>query len=209
MTELRTDRGRVGIFGGSFNPPHVAHLIVAEAIREQFDLDRILWIPNHRSPFKECRELADASDRLAMTQAATASNDRFVVSDVEIRRGGASYTIETIRTLQEAHPGTAYWLITGSDHLAAWHRWERAHEILERIPLIVFCRPGFEDATLPEGFEGHVERADVPFMDVSARDIRERIRSGRSFRYLVAEPVHAWIAARGLYVAAGPLNESI
>ncbi len=199
MTASPTERERVGIFGGSFNPPHVAHQIIADFVLDQFELDRILWIPNHQSPLKDRSELADAEDRLAMTHAATAGNEAFEVSDCELRRAGLSYTIDTVAELQEQQPETEFHLMIGSDSLAGLDRWHQPRRLLERVPFIVFPRPGHPDAETPAGFEDRVIFADAPLLQISSSSIRERSRSDRSIRYLVPERVYEYIRTHRLY----------
>lgn len=199
MTASAPERERVGIFGGTFNPPHVAHLIIAESVREEFRFDRILWIPNNRSPLKERFELADAEDRLAMTRAATVGNDAFTISKIEIRRSGVSYTVDTVRTLQERHPNAAFHLIVGSDSLAQIDRWHEPKELLERVPFIVFRRPGSADVSAPAGFEDRIAFADAPLLEISSTEIRRRIRSRRSIRYMVPQSVDEYVRSRDLY----------
>ena len=190
---------RIGVFGGTFNPPHSGHLRLAEMVRERFGLDRVLWIPNSRSPFKTGEELADAADRLAMVRAATAGNAAFSVSEIETRQRGASYTVETLRKLQEAHPGAAFRLMVGSDHLSGFSRWREPEEIARRAPLIVFPRAGHEQAAVPEGFGKYVEFSDTPRIDLSSTDIRKRIRAGWSVGDMVPRAVLEIIEERGLY----------
>jgi nicotinate-nucleotide adenylyltransferase len=189
----------VGIFGGSFNPPHLAHLIVAEIVREQFRLDAVLWIPACQSPFKTSEELAPATDRLEMTRLAVCENDGFAVSEIELERSGVSYTVDTIRSLQELDPGVDYHLIMGADGLRDFSNWREPEEILRRVSLIVYRRSGIETATLPAGLDGRVAYADAPRVDLSSSAIRERLRAGRSIRYMVPEAVHRYVLDRGLY----------
>ncbi|MEX0822139.1 MAG: nicotinate-nucleotide adenylyltransferase [Rhodothermales bacterium] len=199
MTSSATDRQRVGIFGGSFNPPHVAHLIVAEIVREQFTLDHILWIPNYRSPLKDEAGLVDATDRLAMTRIATEANDAFSVSNIEVKRAGASYTIDTVRALQDQRPETIFHLMIGSDSLADIDRWHEPRRLLERVPFIVYPRPGDEDVEAPNDMRERISFADAPLLDLSSTGIRERIRTGRSIRYMVPEGVRDYVDTHRLY----------
>lgn len=199
MTESASNRPLIGIFGGSFNPPHVAHLIVAELVREQFELDQILWIPNRQSPFKEREELAPADDRFEMTRLVVAGNEAFGVSDLELRRSGTSYTVDTIRMLQEEHPRARFHLIIGSDSLAGFKGWREPEEILRRVRLIVYRRPGYLDVAAPSGHETRVLFANAPLLDVSSSLIRKRRREGRTIRYMVTEAVLDYIGDRGLY----------
>ncbi len=190
---------RIGVFGGTFNPPHMGHLRLAGMVRERFGLDRVLWIPNSRSPFKTGEELAEAADRLAMIRAATEGDAAFSISEIEIWQRGASYTVDTLRKLREEHPDAAFRLIVGSDQLPEFFRWREPEEIVRRAPLIVFPRGGYEQAAAPAGFEKYVEFADTPLIDLSSTDIRERIRAGRSVRYMAPPAVLEIIEERGLY----------
>ena len=190
---------RIGVFGGTFNPPHMGHLRLAKIVRERFGLDRVLWIPNSRSPFKTGEELAEAADRLAMIRAATEGDAAFSVSEIEIRQRGASYTVDTLRKLREEHPDAVFRLIVGSDQWSEFSRWREPEEIVRRAPLIVFPRAGYEQAAVPAGFEKYVEFADTPLIDLSSTDIRQRIRAGRSVRYMAPPAVLEIIEERGLY----------
>ncbi len=201
MTEGASNRPLIGIFGGSFNPPHVAHLIIAELVREQFALDQILWIPNRQSPFKQEEELAPADDRLEMTRLVVAGNEAFAISELELRRSGTSYTVDTIRMLQNEDSAARYHLIIGSDSLAGFEGWRDPEEILRRVRLIVYPRTGHLDAAAPAGHDGDgVLFADAPLLDVSSTAIRKRRRQGKTIRYMVTEPVLEYIGDRGLYV---------
>ena len=134
-----------------------------------------------------------------MARAATAGDAGFAVSEIEIRQGGTCYTVETLRKLREAHPDAAFRLVAGRDQLAGFARWREPEEVVRLAPLIVFPRPGYEEAAIPAGFERHVECVDAPGVDISATDIRERLRAGRSVRDLVPAAVLEIVKARGLY----------
>lgn len=189
----------VGIFGGSFNPPHVAHLIIAESIRDQFGLDEVWWIPNAQPPHKPGADLAPAADRLAMTERAVGDHPHFVVSDIEIRRAGVSYTVETLRELQNLHPDVTFWLIIGSDSLNTFSSWHQPNEIAERVGLIVYKRPGEAHAVAEPRYANGARFASAPILEISSTEIRARCQAGRSIRYLVPAAVHAFIEERGLY----------
>lgn len=189
----------VGLFGGSFNPPHVAHLIVAETVRDQFDLDHILWMPSYVPPHKDDEDLAAATHRLRMVERAVTGNPAFVVSDREIQRKGTSYTVETIAELQEAQPDVSFALIIGSDSLRAFGSWHRPEDIIDRVPLIVYKRPGASSSVAEPRFANRARFADAPLLDISGTEIRARCRSGHSIRYLVPESVRAYIDEHGLY----------
>ncbi len=190
---------RVGIFGGSFNPPHTAHLIVAELVREAGGLDRVLWIPAARPPHKPEADLADADHRLAMTRLAVAGNPAFDVSDLELRRTGPSYTVDTLRALQTAHPDVAFTLILGGDSFRDFATWRDPDEIARRVTLLVYDRPGSTYEAVPERFRARARFVETPLLAISGTDIRRRVREGRTIRYLVPEPVRQYITAHGLY----------
>lgn len=187
-----------GIFGGSFNPPHLAHLIVAETVREAADLERVLWIPSARPPHKEREAVASARHRYAMTERAIEGNDAFAISDVEMQREGPSYTVETVRILREQEPERRFGLIIGGDSLADFLSWHRPLEIVEQVPLIVYRRPG-SDAEPPPEIAGRVAFVDAPLLEVSGTEIRERTQAGRSVRYRVPEAVRRYIESYRLY----------
>jgi nicotinate-nucleotide adenylyltransferase len=189
----------VGLFGGSFHPPHLAHLIVAETVREQFALDQVWWFPAYQPPHKTSRELAPAAHRLVMTEWATEGNPYFSVSDLEVRREGTSYTVDTVRGLQEAYPDHAFSLIIGSDSLHGFGSWHKPEEIVARVPLIVYKRPGSVAAVVEARLADRVRFADAPLLEISGTDIRTRLREDRSTRYLVPDPVRTYIARHGLY----------
>jgi nicotinate-nucleotide adenylyltransferase len=190
---------QIGLFGGSFNPPHVAHLIIAETVRDQFGLDAVWWIPSARPPHKPAGDLAPAAHRLAMTRAAVEGHEGFAVCDVEIGREGVSYTVDTVRVLADEHPDAAFSLIIGSDSLDHFASWREPEAIAERVRLIVYKRPGPSDAVADPRFANRVAYATAPVMEVSATDVRARLSVGRSIRYLVPDAVRHYIAEHGLY----------
>ncbi len=189
----------IGLFGGSFNPPHLAHLVVAEAVRDQFGLDEVWWIPSAQPPHKDGAGLAPARHRLAMTRLAVQGHPAFRVLDLEIQRAGLSYTVDTVRAVQAAHPDRAFALLLGSDSLAHFAAWRAPDEIVRRVPLVVYKRPGTSDAVAAPRFANRVRYAAAPVLEISATDVRARLAAGRSVRYLVPDAVRAYIADHGLY----------
>lgn len=189
----------IGLFGGSFNPPHIAHLIIAEIVRDQFGLEEVWWIPNATPPHKPDEDLVAADHRLKMTRRAVESNSNFRVSGVEVEREGVSYTVETLRVLQEDYPDVDFGLIIGSDSLDYFAEWHEPDEIVDRVPLIVYKRPGGLESVAEPRFANRVRYAAAPVMEVSGTEIRARCRKGRSIRYLVPEEVRTYIEAHGLY----------
>lgn len=193
----------IGLFGGSFNPPHVAHLIVAEIARDQFGFDEVWWIPNATPPHKSDDELAGVEHRLAMTRHAVADNPMFRVCEIEIEREGVSYTVETLRALQDEHPDTNFGLLIGSDSLDHFGDWHKPDEIAERVPLVVYKRPGVIEEVAEPRFANRVRFVSAPVMEVSGTEIRSRRRAGRSIRYLVPESVRSYIREHNLYQGIG------
>jgi len=192
----------VGLFGGSFNPPHVAHQVIANVVRDQFAMDEVWWIPNAQPPHKPDSELAAAHHRLAMTRVATDDDPAFQVSDIEIRRDGVSYTVDTVRALQEEHPSIRFALIIGSDSLDSFASWHRPDEIASRVPMIVYKRPGPIESVAPPRFANHVRFVAAPVMEISGTEVRKRREAGRSIRYFVPEPVRRYIEENDLYNAS-------
>ncbi len=190
----------IGLFGGTFDPPHIAHLIVAETVREQFALDVVRWIPSYLPPHKTGSVRTPAHHRLAMTRLAVAGNDRFEVSDTELERRGTSYTLDTVRSFQEAEPDASFSLIVGGDSLAEFMTWHAPDAIVARVPLIVFRRPGVDERTeAGERFAARIRFADAPKLDISSASLRRRLGEGRTIRYLVPDAVRTYIDTHHLY----------
>ena len=190
----------LGLFGGSFNPPHVAHLAVAQACAEAAGLDTVLWTPTPDPPHKAGdARLATAEHRLAMARLAVEENARFAVSDIEFRRAGPHYTVDTLRALASEHPEADLALVVGGDSLAAFASWREPEAILGLARLVAYRRPGADLA----GFAAHVMArttiVDGPALDLSATEIRARIAAGQTVRYLVPDAVRTYVAAHGLY----------
>ena len=198
--------GATGVFGGTFDPIHYAHLAVAEAAREAFDLRRILFIPAAQPPHKPDRPITSAADRFAMVEAAIAGNDRFEISRVELDRGGPSYTAETLASLRAADGDDPFALILSAESFAELPTWHEPERILELAAAIVVApRYGYEEVDeefLARHFPSSTGRAvflDGPRIRMSASEVRERAASGRSIRYLVPDAVAAYIGDHGLY----------
>ena len=188
------------LFGGSFNPPHVAHLAVAEAAAEAAGLDRVLWMPAATSPHKQGDPGGvSAEHRLAMTRLAVAGNPRFAVDDAEVRRGGVSYTVDTLRALRAARPEADLVLVLGGDSLAGLSTWREPEAILALARLVVYRRPGSDEAGVPPEVLDRVRFVDAPPLDLSSTVLRRRLAAGRTVRYLVPDAVLAYAEAHGLY----------
>jgi nicotinate-nucleotide adenylyltransferase len=188
---------RIGVFGGTFDPPHVGHLVTAVNVGHVLGLDRvILMVANVPWQKLGTRSITPAADRLAMVAAAVVDVPRLVAGDHEIRAGGHSYTADTLAALADGHPGAELFTIVGDDAAAGINSWERASEVVERSHLVVVDRPGAPVRLDPDVEWIHVE---VPRLDVSSTDLRERCRDGRPLDYLVPDEVLAVIRERGLY----------
>ncbi|TVP55072.1 MAG: nicotinate (nicotinamide) nucleotide adenylyltransferase [Gemmatimonadales bacterium] len=206
MTEADGGDGseRIGLFGGSFDPFHLGHLAAAQDVLERLDLSRVLFMPSATPPHKETSELTPAGLRLRMVRSGVEDDPRFDVSDLELRREGPSYTIDTLRELRGESGGARYHLIMGADQWSAFGQWREPWEIARMASIVVMTREGEGAEALEPGFPGGEEppRIEVPVIrfDLSSTLIRERVRAGRSIRYLVPESVRRIIEAAKLYV---------
>ncbi|NNF56623.1 MAG: nicotinate-nucleotide adenylyltransferase [Rhodothermaceae bacterium] len=200
MTDDSADRPTLALFGGSFNPPHLAHLAVAEAVADAVGLDQVCWMPAATPPHKQDDPtLASAEHRLAMARLAVEGNPRFVVSDLELRRGGTSYTVDTLRQLRAERPDTDLYLIVGGDSLVDFPTWREPEAILGLARLLVYQRPGSDEAAVAPAIRARTTLVEAPLLDLSGTMLRARIAAGRTVRYLVPEAVRAYIEAHGLY----------
>jgi nicotinate-nucleotide adenylyltransferase len=188
---------RIGLFGGTFDPPHVGHLVTAVNVRHALGLDTvILMVANIPWQKQGEREITPALDRLAMVEAAVADVPGLDAGRLEIDAGGPSYTADTLAELAARHPGAALFTIVGDDAAAGLRTWERYGEVLARSTLVVVDRPG-EPVRLADDVDWiHVE---VPRLEVSSTDLRARFTDGRPLDYLITDPVLAVIARRNLY----------
>lgn len=188
---------RIGLFGGTFDPPHVGHLVTAVNVRHALQLDLVvLMVANVPWQKVGSRAITAAEQRLAMVEAAVAEVPGLAAGRQEIDRGGPSYTADTLATLAEEHPGAELFTIMGDDAAAGFESWTRYGEVAERSHLVVVDRPGAL-VELPDGY--HWIRVEVPHLDVSSTDLRARVVDGRPLDYLVTEPVLDVIRRLGLY----------
>ncbi len=190
--------------GGTFDPIHHAHLLIAEEIRRRFELPRVIFMPSGKPPHKTDAEITSAEDRYVMVQLATADNQHFYVSRMEIEREGPSYTIDTIRTLRSRMgEGAEVYFVTGADAILEILTWHEPDAIIEEARVVAVPRPGFDLRELKETLgprrASKVTVIDAPPADISSTNIRERVAIGTSIRYLVPPPVIDYIRKRGLY----------
>jgi len=195
---------RVGLFGGTFDPPHVGHLVVARDALEALELDEIRFVVAARSPFKEDETSAAGELRAAMVEAALAGEARMRVSRVELERGGTSWTVETLRELERREPGREWLLALGADQFAHFGSWREPEEIARRARVIVLARAGTEPDELRPEIDVPFETIEVTRLDVSSTEVRERVAEGRSVRWLVPESVRTILHDRRLYAEARP-----
>ena len=199
---------RIGILGGTFDPPHLGHLLIAETARVALRLGSVLFIPAGEPWLKSGQRITAATHRLRMVQLAVSDNPDFCVCDCEVRRSGASYTVDTLRELRSAYPqDTEFYFIVGSDVLAQFHRWKEPESILELCRLAVIERPGAPAdnvSILADRFPDAVASGSVisvagPRVDFSASELRRILAEGRSVRYQVPDPVAEYIKQHELY----------
>lgn len=200
------NRKRLGIMGGTFDPIHYGHLVAAEMACNEFALERVIFIPTGTPPHKTGRKIASSEFRYDMVALAIADNELFEVSRIEIDRIGLTYTVDTLRLLQEQYPDYELYFITGADAFREIFTWRNVQKILELTQFIGASRPGFDDHTFlnqlqqnhPELYE-RMHSLEVPALAISSTDIRSRVKKGQSIRYLLPEPVRLFINEKGLY----------
>ena len=199
---------RVGLMGGSFDPIHIGHCVLAEEVRHHHALDRVIFLPAAQSPHKPKEPRASSDQRRRMVEAAIAGNPAFQMSTTELERGGVSYTVETVESLLAERPEDRFLFMAGADILPDLADWHRVSELLDMLPFVIADRPGsaLEALDAIEDSLGAVlvarlkaDRIVIPQLEVSSSDIRERVRTGRSIRHLVPEGVEGIIRDEGLY----------
>jgi nicotinate-nucleotide adenylyltransferase len=199
---------RVGVYGGTFDPVHLGHLILAEQCREQGRLDQVWFTPAPRPPHKLDQPPTRFEQRVEMLQLALASQPAFQIDEIEKERSGPSYTVETLAELHRRHPGDEFFLLIGGDSLADLPHWREPRRILQLAGILVMERPGHilppteqlrAQFGLAEAEELRVQILDAPLIDIASRDLRQRAAEGRSIRYLVPRAVECYIQERRLY----------
>jgi len=195
---------RLGILGGTFDPPHYGHLALAENARVQLRLDRVLLVLAGQPPHKPGRPIAPAHHRVAMVEAAIADNAALAISRIDLDRPGPHYTVDMLALLQQEYPEAELFFLIGEDSLAQFLNWRDPAGIARLARLVVMRRPGYEPdlGTLEQAVPGLCERLiwlDAPCLGLAASDLRRRARTGLPLRYLVPPPVEAYILANHLY----------
>ena len=195
---------RLGIMGGTFDPIHYGHLLMAEEARTAFALDQVMFVPNGRPAHKKVYAVSSPEDRSAMTLLATASNPDFSCSRLELDRPGPSYTIDTLRAVRQMYPDLeALYFITGADAVLEILTWHEYDKLAQECRFIAVTRPGFVlerlAETVGQEFLDCVSFLPIPGLEISSTDLRRRVREGQSVKYLTPEPVEAYIRQQGLY----------
>jgi nicotinate-nucleotide adenylyltransferase len=199
---------RIGVYGGSFDPVHLGHLVLAEQCREQAMLDRVLFVPAARPPHKQSQSLTSFDRRVEMLALAIAGQPAFQIDELEKERPGPSYTVETLTALRQKYPGDELCLIVGTDTLHDLPQWYQPRRILELATLLAVERADWpvlsqrqlrDSLQLPDTFPLRYEAVQAPLITIASRDMRRRVGEGRSVRYQIPRAVEAYIADKGLY----------
>ena len=197
MSEIK----RIGIMGGTFDPIHYGHLVTAEAARYRYELDRVYFVPAYIPPHKQFKAVTPADHRLMMTIMATVNNPSFVVSEIEIQRGGLSYTYDTVRAFKkELGDDVEVYFITGADAIIELTQWMKIEELAKECHFIGATRPGYHlKVHLPDYLKNSVSFMEVPALAISSTDIRNRVKQGAPIHYLLPETVEMYIRKNKLY----------
>jgi nicotinate-nucleotide adenylyltransferase len=189
---------KIGIFGGTFNPPHIAHKIAAEYCRQDLELDKVMFIPSGNHPLKDS---IDPEHRMNMAVAAFSSDENFEVNEIEIsNKHEKSFTVDTLRDLKEIHESdTQFVLLIGADNLLELHRWKDPQLIFDLAQVAVMHRPGYELASADLDYLRKSITVEIPLMEISSTMIRDRVKNGLSVKYLIDPFVETYIRENGLY----------
>lgn len=197
---------RIGLMGGTFDPIHHGHLVAAEVARFEFGLEKVIFIPAGIPPHKTRKDISLFAHRLEMTSRAVASNPFFTVSDLEIKREGSSYTIDTVQEMCRLFPGNEFYFITGADAVLEILTWRNVIGLLELCCFIAATRPGFKLESLNNSLNhlnhqqlSKIKMLEVPALAISSTDIRKRVQDGRPIKYLLPEKVEEYIYLKRLY----------
>ncbi|HWX19446.1 MAG TPA: nicotinate (nicotinamide) nucleotide adenylyltransferase [Candidatus Binatia bacterium] len=189
---------RLGLFGGSFDPVHLGHLLVAQAAREELDLARLFFIPASQSPFKPERQPTPAKERLRLLRLALVGKDWCEIDEQEIKRGGLSYTIDTLRDYSRRFPQAQLFYLIGADHVPQLPKWRQVEDLARLAEFVVIARPGQAQAAFPPLFRGRM-LAGFP-LGISSSQLRERVKAGLSIDHMVPTAVAEAIHNNGLYL---------
>ena len=195
----RDRKKRLGILGGTFDPIHSGHLILAEQLEEELKLQKVIFIPSANPPHKENHPVSPAKDRLKMVKIAIQDNPDFLISDIELRRGGKSYTIDTLTRLVKFYKDSELFFLLGSDAIDELPTWKEPDKIFQKVKVVIALRPGFDRINQKNRFVQKSLVVPINGLNISSSQIRERIREGKSIRYLVPPGVEKFIRSKKLY----------
>lgn len=205
MAGLTDNEYRVGVFGGVFDPPHIAHLVLADEARYQLSLNKVLWMLTPNPPHKKGWALTPAEQRLSMLESATADNPYFIISRIDVTRPAPQFAVDTMSLLREEYPVSRIFYLMGGDSLRDLPTWERPREFIDKCDGIGVMRRPDDNVNLdalihllPE-ITGKIKYVEAPLMKISAREIRKRVRQGLPFRYFVPGSVFEFIQEKNLY----------
>ena len=198
MSDISLPRGPLGLFGGTFDPVHNAHVALARSARDDLALDHVRWVPAGQ-PWQKQRPLTPAVHREAMVRLAIEGEPRFVLDRIELERAGPSYTLQTVQELQAREPGSEWFLVIGQDQYAGLHTWHGWQDLLSRVVLAVANRPGLAPQPHTEVLRFPHRSVPLPMLDISSTEIRHRAAAGQDFSQLVPSPVASYIESHRLY----------
>ena len=185
---------KVGILGGTFNPPHLGHLIIANEVRERLELDEVWFMPNHEPPHKKKPDSVKDEERLQMLEQAIGGNPAFRIQSIELEREGPSYTVDTMKLVNEMYKDHQFFFIIGADMIEYLPKWHKIAELVKLVQFVGVERPSYSRQT-----DYPVLYVDVPAIDISSSMIRDRLQNGKTVKYLVPDRVIAYIEENHLY----------
>lgn len=194
---------KIGIFGGSFDPPHLGHLVLADEALQHLSLDKVLFIPAFHSPFKSEEQSGRVELRCEMLELAINDHPKFEMDLHEVLRGGTSYTVDTLRHLKEQHPDDELFLLLGGDTFSEFSSWREPDEIVKHVRLAVVNRPDFPVDLSSHPYGEHAVTFPMPLLDISSSGIRNRVAEGKTIRYLVPWQVRTFIEFHGWFRSSG------
>ena len=189
----------IGVYGGSFNPPHLGHLLLARSAMDELELDKVLFVPAYQSPFKEAEQTLAVEMRCEMVELAISESGEFRSEFHEALKSEISYTVDTLDSLRRQLPGDKLFLLMGADTFRDFHLWKQPERIVEMATPAGGQRPGFEVELSDFAFGDRAVMFGMPLIEISSSDIRQRVREGRSIQYLVPWTIKTFIEAHGLY----------
>lgn len=190
----------IGIFGGTFDPPHIGHLIVAESVKTEVSLDKIIFIPTSIAPHKQSATISLSSHRLEMVKLVTETNEDYGYSDCEVKQGGISYTVDTLQYLKQQYPSDNLFLLIGMDNYVSFEEWKEPQKILELCTLIVMNRPEYQQQEIDSARHANARFVQVPNIAISSSEIRLRVAEKKSIRWYVTPEVEEYIHTHTLYI---------